>query len=1740
MIKLKGYSIRNKLYESPEIEIYKGEREEDKKPVIIKAIKTEFPAPQNIEFFEHEYKITQKAATPGMVKSHALEHVGHSKVIILDDFDGILLSEYIASQNHGLSNSLQIAVEIIKCIGDLHKKSIIHKDIRPQNIIINPETNRVTITGFGIAAEVRRETQTAVNPEKIEGNLAYISPEQTGRMNRSIDFRSDFYSFGITLYEMLSFQLPFETQDKMELVHSHIAVTPVPPIKINRGIPKAVSNIIMKLLSKTAEERYQGASGIRFDLEKCYQQLNTTGNIEDFLVGQNDISEQFQVPEKLYGRDAEIDHLLHIFERASFGNKEIVFYSGVSGIGKSTLINEMQKAIVEKRGFFISGKFDQYKKNIPYTAVIQAFQGLSRLLLTASEEELILWKKDILKAVGNNGQVIIDVIPGMELILGEQPQVQILPAAEAQNRFNMVFQDFIKVFTKKDHPLVLFLDDLQWADLASLQLLDVLLGDAELSYLLFIGAYRDNEVYDTHPFILAREKMKESGVAWESVSLAPITISDISLLLADTLQCSALKTEELSLLIHTKTDGNPFFVKELIKSLYDNDLVEFKKEWVWDITKINQVAITDNVVELMAEKIKKLRWDCLAVVRIAACIGVKFYLDTLALVRGATIDETFEYLKEAINEGMIVKVKDNFNFVHDRVQEAVYTLISEKEKKQLHYRIGSILLRNAKKKNILEERIFSIVSQLNLAKELVREEEKKEIIELNFRAGRKAKAATAFDAAIGFFKDAKELIPANSWETFYDVTLLLFTEWSEAEYMATNFEEAEELFSITLKNAKNLLDKIEVYGLEIEYFSMQQKNEDAVNSSREALKQLGVSIPKKATNLSVLFAILNAKRIFRKKDMKSLLELPEMTDPRYLAAINIMLKVLPSVYITDTLLIIHYGIKMVELSVKYGNSPKCTYAYGSYGAILASIINDYSGYDFGKLSLQLAEKYGNRLMLGKVYFQYACFLGHWKEHLRNNIEYCKKNRDYSSETGDLQILGYSYYQLIMANFLLGENLSKIKDQIIIKYSSGLDRINQPGILFYFNVWKQTILNLLGESEDRLTLKGDSYNEETSLGIFYETNDFLSIAFLVYNKLVLYYLFGEYTRALELCRAEKEHAEAMIAMPVFLFYHFITALILSAAYWEADKSEKRKNLKELKRIRKKFKLWGENNQYNYYHKLILISAEINRIEGRFAAASELYDEAIRGAHKNGYTQEEAMANECAAKFYLANGNELKAAEYMTEAYYCYRTWGALTKLEDLVEKFPMLVKIKSSEKPLRPLLTAKTETGIFSVSTTTKSEELDLSTILKASQAISGEIVLTNLLEKMIKLAIENAGAQKGILILEDRGKLLIEARGDLQKGIITTMESSPVTASSDIPISIINYVARVKENVLLNDTDDDRKFSSDLYIKEYKPKSVLCVPIVNQGKLSAILYLENNLLTGAFTPERLELLTMLSSQAAISIENARLYANLESTVEERTAALRETRDELWGEMQLAKKIQTVLVPQKPVMEGYEIAASMEPTDEVGGDYYDVIHSGDRNWLVIGDVSGHGVPAGLIMMMVQTAIHVTISQNPELPPSELLTIINSTISANIRKISPDRYMTITVLAESQKGEFIFSGLHEDIFIYRAASGTVDLLETGGSWIGLIDDITGMLRNDRLALEPGDVMLLYTDGITEAWHTNSIPGKRTVEDHMYGINRLSEVFRALGEKPVEDIKQGIVDSMKEFPPHDDVTMVVVKRL
>ncbi|NES64556.1 MAG: AAA family ATPase, partial [Okeania sp. SIO2D1] len=1370
---------------------------------------------------------------------------------------------------------------------------------------------------FSIASLLPKETQILKNPNILEGTLAYISPEQTGRMNRGIDYRTDFYSFGVTLYELLSGKLPFETTDPMELVHCHIAKIPT-SLSNRKKIPEVVSNIILKLMAKNAEERYQSAWGIQKDLETCLEQLENTGRIELFEIGKRDICDHFIIPEKLYGRQQKVQELLDAFERVAIppqsplgkgGGSEMILVAGYSGVGKTAVVNEVHKPIVRQRGYFIKGKFDQFQRNIPFSAFVQALRDLMGQLLSENDTKLQQWKDKILEAVGENGQVIIEVIPELEKIIGKQPVVAKLSGTAAQNRFNLLFQKFIQVFTTKDHPLVIFLDDLQWADSASLNLLKLLMSDADSEYLLLIGAYRDNEVNSAHPLMLTLDNIQKNQGIINTITLAPLWQYDLNQLVADTLHCSAQKALPLTQAVYQKTKGNPFFATQFLKALYEDRLINFNPEegfWQCDIAQVKLAAVSEDVVDFVSKRLQKLNYVTQDVLKLAACIGNQFDLETLAVVRQTSELETATDLWVALKEGLILpttevykfyttdtqeiqlttegQISASYKFLHDRIQQAAYSLIPEEQKKETHFKIGQLLLHNIPESE-REERIFEIVNQLNYGVELITEQQKRdELAQLNLIACRKAKSATAYQAGCEYSKIGISLLDGKGWLCQYQLTLVLHELIAELAWLQGDLESMEQYIKIVIEQAHSLLDKINIYRIKILSHISQNQLSEAIEIAQKVLQELSITFSEKPTSNDIQHGITEIKALIGDRKIEDLAVLPMMSDRNKFAIIEIASSIMTAAIVSGSPLFPLIILLSVKLSIQFGNTPASTISYAYYGNILCDFSKDVdAATQFGQLAMKVIFQLDVKATKSEVLAVLGAFIFHRKLPLKGTLAKSQEGYTTGLEAGSLEYAGYHAHQFCLHSFWCGDALATLEPKIHL-YCDALAQLHQLTTANYCRISWQMVLNLLGSSDSQIILSGKGIQEDELLAHLLRANDVFGRFLLLLYKLMLCYLFGEIESAQALAIEVGRYlmsGAGTVCEPAFYFYDSLIALAtLSLPSKQEDELLER--VEKNQTILQKY--WAKHAPMNYQHKADLIEAEKHRVLGKKLEAMELYDKAIAGAKENKYIQEEALANELAAKFYLDLGRKKVAQTYMIDAYYCYSHWEAKAKVKDLEQRYPQLLApiLEQQKINLNPLKTfaslGNTDSytqATINNNTTGISDALDFTSIIKASQALSSEIELNQLISQLMQVMMENAGATKGVLILSQAEQLTVKAishhNSNDDEAICCTEKSIPVAESLAVPVSIINLVKRSLEPLNLDEVSSQTQWASDDYFIQNQPQSLLCLPLCSRGEFLGILYLENNLTTGVFTSERVEVLKLLCSQAAISLENAQLY-----------------------------------------------------------------------------------------------------------------------------------------------------------------------------------------------------------------------------------------------------------------------------
>ncbi|NEQ42133.1 MAG: AAA family ATPase [Leptolyngbya sp. SIOISBB] len=1584
MIRLQGYQVAELVYSGAKTLLYRGHRLSDHQPVLIKLLKAEYPTFSELLRFRNQYTIAKTLTLPGIVQPLALEDYHHQYALVMPDEGYEALSSRLVMPI-ALADFFPIALQLSQILQGLHRSRVIHKDIKPANILIHPETGHIKLIDFSLSSLLPKENPVLQNPHVLEGSLAYLAPEQTGRMNRGIDYRTDFYALGVTFYELLTGQLPFQTADPMELVHCHIAQQPPAPASLNAAIPPELNALLLKLMAKTAEARYQSAFGLQRDLELCQQRWQSPVETQPLVLGQWDVCDRFIIPEKLYGREPEVASLLAAFERisdsASLGAGELMLVSGFSGIGKTALVNEVHKPIVRQRGYFIKGKFDQYRRNIPFSAFVQALRDLMQQVLTEPAAQVQIWQTQILAALGDSGQVLIEVIPELEWIIGPQPPAPELSGTAAQNRFNRLFQQFLQVFTTQAHPLVIFLDDLQWVDAASLKLIQLLSAETPTPFLLLIGAYRDNEVHPAHPLMLAVEEIEQQQGTVNRISLNPLSATSVNELIADTLSCPPNQAQPLTELVWQKTAGNPFFVSEFLKSLHQDGLITFdyppllaantdvtaplssssestRGGWQCDIAQITALAVSTDVVDFMAARLQRLTPATQAILKLAACIGNQFDLTTLAIIDEQSSLATATALWPALQQGLILPQSEVYKFylaedalttetlppeptaedafpnseadapqpeprtattqvpvykfLHDRVQQAAYTLIPAGDRPATHLTIGRLLLANTPAPQ-LDERLFEIVNQLNLGAPLIPERvECDRLIELNLQAGRKAQLSTAYGAAVNYYAAGIQGLAPTSWQDQPILTRQLYEAAAEAAYLNGEFEQMSQWLTILLRQATTVLDTVKAHEIQIQAHIAQDRPVNAVECALDILRRLGVRLPRQPQPVQVALAIWQTRFALAGKSVEALIDLPPMTDPTQLAAMQILASVISAASFFSPRLFSLFALKAVNLSLRYGNVDLSAYAYGTYGQILCGVVGDIDqGYQFGQLALQLLEKLDAQKLKAKILMLVNDFVIHWRAHLKETLPPFVEAYQSGLETGDLEFAARSAMVYGYHAYFLGQELGQL-EQTLQNYTHAIRDLKQTKFIYMNERYRQVVLNLLGESADPCQLVGTAYDETTLLPVHVQANDRNAIFNVYFHKAILCYLFQNHELAVENIALAKQYAGNTPGLLLVLLLRFYESLIGLAIFATVSRAEQRRIWRQVQQNQRHLERWATFAPMNHQHKFYLVEAERHRVRGQFTEAIAAYDQAIALAAEHEYIHELALAHELAACCCLENGHPRFAQTYLVDAYYGYARWGAKAKVQDLAARYPdLLTAILASPTELTPVMVSFDEAGASrrsSEPTTTVTEllpaALDLTAVLKASQALSGEIQIEQLLSTLVTVAIETAGAEKGILILPQENQWLIQIKAS-QNGqmsdapqVDSILEAIPMESSAAVPNSVINYVSRTQIPLALENAANEVIFAADPYIIQHQLKSVLCQPILSHGDLVGILYLENNLVTGVFTPARLEVLKLLMTQAAISLENARLYEQLrdyshtlESRIEARTRELQQAKQE---------------------------------------------------------------------------------------------------------------------------------------------------------------------------------------------------------------------------------------------------------
>ncbi len=1505
MISIPGYRDLDCIHESVSSQIFRARREQDELPVILKLLREDYPSAQELIRYRQEYKITSLlSGRPGIIQTLGTGEQGSTFFIVLEDFGADSLNHWIGSRRFTLVEKLSLAVRLAGSIGEVHAAHIIHKDINLGNMVYHPDSDTLKLIDFGISTQLTRECPEIQSPNVLEGTLAYISPEQTGRMNRAIDYRTDFYSLGAALYQLFTGWLPFESDDPMELVHCHLARSPALPHRLSPEIPEMVSAILMKLMAKMPEDRYQSAAGIQTDLQKCVQQLQKKGRVQFFTLGQLDIPEQLLIPQRLYGRESELSKLLGIFDRVAAGGKELTLVAGHSGIGKTVLVQELYKPITERRGYFVSGKFDQLKRDTPYRALSEAFNQLMRQLLTLPEEQLGQWQRSIREALGPNGKVVAEVIPDLELVIGLQPEVEEAGPQERQNRFNYVFQNFVQAVADPAHPLILFVDDLQWVDSASLKLLKLIMTTPDIQHLHLIAAFRDNEVSPSHPWIMAVNELEAGGCRTESIALGPLDVPCVNQLLSDTLRSEPGETQELAELVHGKTQGNPFFVAAFLQTLDRNGILTLDREtgaWHWNLRQIRGLCITDNVAELMVESLRRLDPQTQTALSLAACIGNRFELSTLAVVCESNLKQTLSLLHPAMAEGFVLPQGQEYKaiehdvllssgfanvglvFAHDRIQQAAYSLITEDRRKVVHWKIGKLLQKIGGDPIDIANHLNVSVSTLTVS------EEREDLARLNLLAGKKAKSAAAYAQAAVFLDNARRLVGPGGWGQQPDLTREIYEEGAEAALLTTDLERMWELSAKVLEESRAPADCHKTYNLRILGHIAQHNPRLATREALSYLRSLGISLPERPGKFRALLALLSIKAMISQGTVQRLPQLPRMTDPSLIAAMQILITVASAAYTTNPTLLVLLNRQRLSMTLKQGNSAWSVSTFSGASVLFAGVLSDLeTAYQMGKVAQQLIDQFDAGAQRCRTNFMFYTFTAHCKESVRSTLRPLLDNYQTGRESGDFEFAAFSLHVFCQHGYFVGLELAHF-DKDLLAQTEAIQRLKQEKLVTYNQIFHQAILNLLGRSQEPCALRGELIDEDKSVLDLEDKGDGSALHGIFFLKLHLCCLFQRWQEAAVQSDKARKWLAAVRGNFMFTRFFLYDSIAWLNVYERSSAPAKRAIRRRVRANQRFLKKRASHAPVNHEHAFLLVEAERQRVLGHHVSAARFYRRAIELAHETESPNDAGLANELAGGFYLARKEEETAVSYLLEAKSCYLKWGAKAKLCQMEEVYGALLTKQREVTPIRTTSTVTLDSRSKPITRTTTNVQmisLDLGSAIKASQTISGEIELSRLLETLMKIMQENAGAERVCLVLKSDEGFVVEAMLEGSGEQRYRPLSVPLSQCEELSPAMVRYVVRSSNNLVLGDATVQGEFTKDPYVLRRRPRSVLCCPILRNKALVGALYLENDQAVEVFTPERVELLKLLAAQAAISIENARLFRDLQAALEQARESVR--------------------------------------------------------------------------------------------------------------------------------------------------------------------------------------------------------------------------------------------------------------
>lgn len=1467
-----GYSLDESLGDVGELSLRRGRRSDGAAALL------RFPANANasariFDRLENEFALKDRIDPEWGAPPLFLLRDKRRPVLASADVGGRPLS-VLENGPPPLRRFLELALAAAQALARMHDAGLIHRDLNPDHILFDPTTGLARLTGFGRTVANIGGVSGPAPTSAFVSSLAHMAPEQTGRMNCAVDHRADLYALGCVLYQQLTGAPPFQAETSAEWVHCHIARHPVEPREIRPDTPRVLSDIIMKLLAKTVDDRYRAAAGLAADLRRCLDGLNENGAVRYFAIGRRDRAGGVVVPKKLYGREAERARLIAAFRRvANRGTAETVLVSGYSGVGKSALVAELHKSLAASDGFFAAGKFDQHKRDVPYATLAQAFQGLVRHILAADRRDLDRWRAAIEEAVGVNGRLLEELIPDLRFVVGSQPPVAELTPAEAHNRFLALFRRFIGVFARPGRPLALFFDDLQWGDASSLGVLRDLMTHPDVRHLLIIGGYRDNEVEAGRPLALMLDLLRGSSAPVEELRLNALQLDDLSRLTADALGGEQALASRLALEIYDKTGGNPFFSIQLLTNLRDEGLLFFNESnrgWRANFDAIRAKSFSDNVVDLMVRKLTRLAPATQTLLRTLACIGAGASVRALIMATGRSASTVEQDLEEARQAEFIRRQGDEVAFTHDRIQEAAYSLLPPEARAAEHWRIGCLLEAHFSD----DEYLFDIVNQMNRGLALIGDAaEKARLRRFNLTAGKRAKAATAYASARPYLEMAERLIAPDGWALNYDETWAIHMELAECVYLSGDLQRADQLFDVALTQARSLPDRMRAYRLRMSLYQFVGRFADAVDAALEGAALFGMHFPADPDDIDRATADERtlASQLLGGRRIADLQDAPIIDSPDIMAMVSLLVDASPCVYIARPALWPLILMRGLNLALRHGNNAETAGVYSAYSILLAGRFEDLSAaFAYSEMALALNRKLPHPRLWAVLNYRHGAFVNNAKQPFATSQAYLEQGFVGALEAGNLVYAGLSAVALTWLGIDKGDSLPRIIETAR-KYAAFAQTNG--------NEWARTSACVIEDFAVRLSAAADaspadkagsadgdgqSRAEQRQRAGF---RDFqIGVATALILEQMAAFLEGRFEAALQAAEQARGPLNSVAAMACEYAHHFYLALTL-AALADAAEPERRAQLRRrMDEPRRKLALWAENCPANFAVRLALVDAEIARLDGDDARAMQLYEQAVDKARDNGGPLEEGVANAVAERYWRRAGLARIADLCARSARDCWRRWGAAALVAAVDRACPNL---DENDGPA-------TDHGL---------KNLDMIGFVKASQAVSGEVVLDRLIEALMRVVLEHAGAQRGLLIRNVEDQLIIAAEAAVgRQAIDVSLRNAPVTGS-DLPISLLNLAARTRQRALLDDAGAEMEFAADPYLAISGARSVLCLPLIKQGELVGVLYLENSLAVGAFTPDHIAILELMASQAAISLENAALYAELEARVAARTQEL---------------------------------------------------------------------------------------------------------------------------------------------------------------------------------------------------------------------------------------------------------------